>query len=49
MSKTMIKPCGCESKYQDQKYGEKMRVHNECKSPNSSALWRCTVCGTKRN
>jgi len=36
----MIKPCNCQSKYQDDRYGRGMRVHTE-----GSKHSRCTVCG----
>lgn len=39
---TEIKKCGCESEYQDKKYGLKRRVHN-IKANGGS---RCVVCGS---
>ena len=40
----MRKLMPCISPYQDEKYGEKMRVHNVTKSGDT----RCTVCGFGR-
>lgn len=34
-----IKKCSCENDYQDEKYGENMRVFNETAKGH-----RCTVC-----
>ena len=39
---TEIKKCTCEHKYQDERYGKKMRLHNEM---GKCGGWRCTVCG----
>ena len=41
---TIVKPClGCKPHaYQDNKYGDKLRVHNTTKSDKDK---RCTVCG----
>lgn len=38
---TVIKPCTCDSPYQDKKYGKGLRVHNEKKDGGAV----CTVCG----
>jgi len=38
----MLKKCTCKHKYQDKKYGKKMRIHNECNQQNG--VWRCTIC-----
>jgi hypothetical protein len=38
--------CGCDHKYQDEKYGPNKRVHNRVtkdEKPNYRR-WRCTVC-----
>ncbi len=35
-----IKQCSCQSKFQDEKYGKSMRVHNK-----TTTGYRCTVCG----
>jgi len=42
----MTKKCSCKSKYQDKKYGKKMRVFNQTKQNENeiSRGWRCTVC-----
>jgi len=40
--------CGCESKYQDEKYGNHVRVCNSKKpksGQNQPNEFRCTVCG----
>jgi len=37
----MIKPCTCEHKFQDERYGKGKRVHNELAENKG---WRCTVC-----
>lgn len=43
---TKIKPCDCRHAYQDAKFGEQNRAHNERKGPNKDQqYWRCTVCG----
>lgn len=44
--KTEIIKCSCEHKYQDEKYGLGMRVHNQIHTlPTMSDQFRCTVCG----
>lgn len=35
-----IKKCHCDSKFQDEKYGDKNRVFNQ-----TVKGYRCTVCG----
>lgn len=40
----MILRCVCSHKFQDERYGEQMRVYNPCKDGSC----RCTICGTKR-
>lgn len=37
---TSIKKCNCIHKFQDERYGFGMRVHNRTKEDG----WRCTVC-----
>jgi len=37
----MIIKCNCSSTYQDDKYGDKMRVANKVSKPDT---YRCTVC-----
>jgi len=50
----MIKYCGCKSKdgkasrYQDAKYGEGMRVHNEMAATDGKRRCRCTICGKEK-
>ena len=39
MTKTI--KCKCDHKFQDEKYGKGMRVHNKMKTQG----YRCTVCG----
>lgn len=41
MSATGRFKCFCEHKYQDKKYGKKVRVFNKTMKTNT---WRCTVC-----
>ena len=43
----VIKRCDCESKYQDERYGKGLRVHNLCGAKNKDKA-RCTVCGRER-
>jgi hypothetical protein len=38
-----IKKCDCEHKFQDERYGKNMRVHNIY--TKDSGGYRCTVCG----
>jgi len=46
---TVIRPCSCKSKFQDEVYGKGLRVKNCCpkSDKNSSSEPRCTVCGTR--
>lgn len=37
---TIIKYCGCQSEFQDERYGKFMRLHN-----NGNKGDKCTVCG----
>lgn len=41
----MIKRCSCKNEYQDKRYGQQMRVHNEMRSATGRPSYRCTVCG----
>jgi hypothetical protein len=43
----MILRCTCKNKYQDEKHGPGMRVHNIVppKKGVSEVLYRCTICG----
>jgi hypothetical protein len=44
---TKILSCNCKHEYQDKKYGQGKRVHNEMKDKKG---YRCTVCGdVKKN
>lgn len=53
----MVKRCGClenisgnknGAKYQNEKYGKGMRVHNPF-IKNNQKQCRCTVCGSEKN
>lgn len=44
----MIKKCNCHNSFQDEKYGQGMRVHNRCKHTASGTPYRCTVCLDKK-
>lgn len=50
MSKTKIMKCTCANEYQDEKYGQQMRVHNETAKnvPGQGNYHRCTVCLKER-
>jgi hypothetical protein len=39
----MIKKCFCDNKFQDKKYGKKMRVFNKTMKGH-----RCTNCGREK-
>lgn len=41
---TTIRPCTCKSKYQDEKYGVRQRVHN-----GTAKGHRCTVCSADKS
>jgi hypothetical protein len=42
---TNILPCKCKHAYQDERYGNGLRVHNHAPKVHSGAGgWRCTVC-----
>ena len=43
---TVIVKCTCESKFQDEQHGYKMRVANTMKENDRA---RCTVCGKEIN
>ena len=46
---TNIKYCSCDHKYQDAKYGQGKRLHNEAKPKNGTGkAWTCTVCGNRK-
>lgn len=44
---TKVMACTCVSSYQDAKYGNGNRVHNETAVKNGG--WRCTVCGKDKS
>jgi hypothetical protein len=45
-----VKRCSCKDKFQDKRYGHKLRLHNKTlKHPTSSGGWRCTVCGKEKS
>ena len=44
--KTKIKECVCDHKFQDSRYGKRMRVMNPTmKESGQKQQFRCTVCG----
>lgn len=45
----MIRKCDCKNQYQDEQYGQGMRVQNPCK-PNATGpkQVRCTSCGKEQ-
>ena len=46
---TIIKPCTCKSKDQDEMYGSNYRVFNYHPNARSNIIkCKCTVCGMKR-
>lgn len=46
---TVILKCSCRHEYQDETYGEGMRLHNWAPgSKKTDVRWRCTVCGLTR-
>ncbi len=47
MGTTKIMQCKCRHEYQDQKYGNGMRVYNVGASTRGVSKARCTVCGTE--
>jgi hypothetical protein len=47
MADTEIRSCNCSSKFQDERYGKQMRVHNPQQGKNKGKL-RCTVCGNTK-
>jgi len=46
----MILPCFCEHQFQDERYGQRRRVHNPKRKGDSKEdqKYRCTVCGRER-
>lgn len=45
---TIVRTCSCAHKYQDEKYGKYMRVHNKAVGSGGAESWTCTVCGLKK-
>jgi hypothetical protein len=41
----MIKQCKCKHDFQDKRYGQGNRVHNQKQKDSKNAQYRCTVCG----
>lgn len=39
---TRVMQCTCRHPFQDERYGQNMRVHNAMRKPRPG--WRCTVC-----
>lgn len=44
----VVKACTCNHEFQDTKYGNKQRVHNECDNSKETKKYRCTVCHTEK-
>ena len=46
----MIAFCTCKHEFQDKRYGEQKRVHNQCGSGKGQNKGKvcCTVCGVKK-
>jgi hypothetical protein len=42
---TKILKCNCVQEFQDETYGQNMRVHNKTAKDDT---WRCCVCNTER-
>jgi len=45
MSTAVKLRCDCEHKYQDAKYGKKVRVMNKMDNAMGGNRYKCTVCG----
>jgi len=45
MAETKILTCYCDHEYQNEKYGNKKRVHNKMAKERQ---YRCTVCGNEK-
>ena len=39
---TRVLRCACQHAFQDERYGQNMRVHNARRKPRPG--WRCTIC-----
>lgn len=44
----MIASCSCSNKFQDNRYGKGLRVHNPCKLTGDIEGLRCSVCGKEK-
>ncbi len=44
----MVLSCTCKHEYQDQKYGQGKRIHNEIPGQNGPPSWQCTICDNSR-
>jgi exosome complex RNA-binding protein Csl4 len=45
----MILRCTCINKFQDKKYGKKLRIFNRLGDAKSlDPMYKCTVCGNER-
>lgn len=42
----MIQKCSCSNKFQDERYGEGMRVHTEAPK---AGKFSCTICGSTKS
>lgn len=42
---TTIQKCNCKNEYQDQKYGQGMRLCNQLGKLKPNGKCKCTVCG----
>lgn len=47
-SEPIIRRCSCKHEYQDEKYGQGMRVHTPAKLKTGDIKPRCTVCGVEK-
>jgi hypothetical protein len=41
---TKIISCNCKNEFQDTRYGQGRRVHNQMKDQGAQKQWRCAVC-----
>ena len=46
----LVLRCTCKHSFQDERYGDSMRLHNEEKkgAKATSTKYRCTVCGHEK-
>lgn len=45
----MILECNCKHEFQDQTYGQGLRVHTHSGKKDQDSIYYCTVCGDKKN